>query len=194
MSSLHQPSFVVCGVDELPAQMGGRVTHAISILDPDYPRPTALRALPAARRLELSFHDQVAPRAAVALPGEAEVRRIIAFAHGAFAETGGAPGLLVHCYMGISRSTAAMITALVAAQRIDAREAFRTLRAIRPRSWPNSLMIHAADRLLDTGGALVEEMHRHQAHVARNHPEIADLIVEIGRGHEVAAALERPIP
>ncbi|MBR7540181.1 dual specificity protein phosphatase family protein, partial [Mycobacterium tuberculosis] len=75
----------------------------------------------------------------------------------------GAEGhLLIHCHMGISRSTAAMLS-LLAQTYPDESEVrlFERLRQIRPQAWPNSLMIQYADDLLGRNGKLVDELRRH---------------------------------
>src|SRR3546814_8670076 len=66
--------------------------------------------------------------------------------------------LLVHCYAGVSRSTAAAIGLM--SQRNPGREAdiFAALADIRPRAWPNTVLVGHADRLLGRGGALVEAL------------------------------------
>ena len=49
--------------------------------------------------------------------------------------------LLVHCHMGVSRSTAAMMALMAQADPGESAEAlFARLLSIRPQAWPNSRM------------------------------------------------------
>ena len=93
--------------------------------------------------------------------------------------------MLIHCHAGVSRSTATAV--ILMAQNNPGREAdvFGELARVRPRSWPNSLMIGIADTMLDRKGALLRELRDHQAKVAQAHPDLAALIRMHGRAHEV---------
>src|SRR5690606_20560255 len=104
-----------------------------------------------------------------------------------------APGahVLVHCHMGISRSTAAVVILLAQQNPGAEREAFAELRRLRPFSWPNSRMIAMADDLLGRGGALIEALHPHRHEALERHPGMADPAVRIGREHELPAGYAR---
>ena len=85
-------------------------------------------------------------------PDERHVRAIIDFAAGWHQE---AP-LLVHCWMGVSRSpAAALIAALAASPDLDAGDLAVRLRAASPQATPNGLLIEIGDRLLAQQGRLV---------------------------------------
>ena len=88
------------------------------------------------------------------LPGEAHVRSLLDFARGW--DRGAAP-LVVHCYAGISRSTASayIIAAALSPQR-DELELARTLRWLSPSATPNPRLIAVADILLERDGRMVE--------------------------------------
>ena len=66
------------------------------------------------------------------------------------------PHLLVHCHMGVSRSTAAM-TILMAQSNPEegAERIFSELLRLRPQAWPNSLMVEFADEQLGRPGRLM---------------------------------------
>ncbi|UHS60858.1 protein tyrosine phosphatase [Agrobacterium vaccinii] len=85
-------------------------------------------------------------------PDEVHVQQVIDFAR---SWDQSAP-LLVHCWMGVSRSPAAALIAVLAVQpqQDDAALATR-LRAVSPYSTPNSRIIAIGDQLLGRGGALV---------------------------------------
>lgn len=181
----------VCGIDELPAQRGRRVTHVLSLVDPGWPEIAALAGLGAGRRRMFRFHDIIEPRAGQTAPDASHLAAILRFgAELAAWPAEAAPAhLLVHCHMGVSRSTAAML-ALLAQARPEAGEdaLFARLRAIRPRAWPNSAMVGHADALLGRGGRLLAALRRHYRHQAGRDPELAEWMARLGRHRELAMA------
>lgn len=183
----------ICGVAELH-QFAGDVTHILGILDPGTPQPDGYAHHPAARRSEFRFYDIVTPSEGRDLPGERDVAAILEVGNRLAAER--VDHLLVHCFAGVSRSTAAAVSLM--AQRNPGREAdiFATLAEIRPQAWPNTVMIRHADRMLGLGGALVEALRLHHIATAHRYPEVRTLISSVGRGHELPAeyAVEGPDP
>jgi len=175
----------VCGVSELPSFADRQVSHVIGILDPGTGRPQAYADLGAEHHAEFRFHDIVIPEPLRLAPSPADLTAIIQACERVLAAK--PRHVLVHCWAGISRSTAT--ATILMALRNKGREAdvFAALSAIRPRSWPNSLMIRHADRLLGHGGALVAAMEAHHLAVARQHADMRDLMHSVGRGHEVPA-------
>lgn len=100
----------------------------------------------------MSFHDTDGPRAGLVAPSRADIAALIAFGRD-WDET--AP-LLVHCQMGISRSTAAaLILAAAARPAMPEAECAARLRTASPCATPNPLMIALADDLLGRSGRLV---------------------------------------
>lgn len=63
--------------------------------------------------------------------------------------------LLVHCYAGISRSTAVALIALTIKHKGTELDAALALRAAAPHASPNRLIIFLADRLLGLDGRLI---------------------------------------
>ena len=55
------PAFAICGLDELTGHQGRGVTHILSILDPEWPDPTAFQAYDPHFRATLRFHDAIEP-------------------------------------------------------------------------------------------------------------------------------------
>lgn len=174
----------ICGIGELH-RFAGDVSHILGILDPGTPQPDGYSHHPAARRHEFRFYDIVTAEAGKTLPGEREVAAVLEVGARLAAEP--VQHLLVHCYAGVSRSTASAV--MLMAQRNPGRESeiFATLAEIRPQAWPNSVMIGHADRQLGLGGALVEALRLHHIAVAHRHPEVRQLIRTVGRGHELPA-------
>lgn len=173
----------ICGVAELPGFAARDVSHVVGILDPGTPRPEAYAELHPAEPVEFRFHDIVEPEPLRLAPSVADVAAIIDAAERIHAAR--PTHLLVHCYAGVSRSTATAV--IVMAMRNPGREAeiFAALRDIRPRAWPNSLMIRHADHQLGLGGALVSAMKAHHLSVAETHADVRQLIAAVGRGHEL---------
>jgi predicted protein tyrosine phosphatase len=173
----------ICGVAELGLQSS--VSHILGILDPGTPVPEGYVHHPAAGRDEFRFYDIVTAEAGRALPSEADMAAILAV--GDRLAGSQVRHLLVHCYAGISRSTAAAIALM--SQRNPGREAdiFAALADIRPHAWPNTVLVAHADRLLGRGGALVEALRLHHIATAHRYPEVRTLISSVGRGHELPA-------
>jgi predicted protein tyrosine phosphatase len=85
------------------------------------------------------------------MPGETHVRNLLDFAR----RWDRARPLVVHCYAGISRSTAsAYIIAAALAPKRDEVELAETLRALSPTASPNPRLIAVADTLLDRNGRM----------------------------------------
>lgn len=177
----------VCGIEELASHGAVGVTHVLSILDPGFPDPEAFGAFGEHERLELRFHDIVDELPGLRLAQREDVAALLRFGRNLMREP--RAHLLVHCHMGISRSTASM--ALILAQaRPDrpASEALDEVRRIRPRIWPNLRIIELGDELLGRGGELVAAAVGRYRHVIERRPEVGQAMLQIGRGREVRAA------
>jgi predicted protein tyrosine phosphatase len=91
--------------------------------------------------------------------------------------------------MGVSRSTAAMLTLLAQTHPEESGDRlFERLAEIRPQAWPNSLMIEFADDLLSRNGRLVDSLRRHYGRQIRRMPRYEQLMRDLGRGREVEMA------
>ena len=177
----------VCGVAELAGHSAVGVTHVLSLLDPGFPDPDAFGAFGEHERLNLRFHDITEERLGMRLVSREDVVALLRFGRDLMREP--EAHLLVHCHMGISRSTASM--ALILAQaRPDrpALEALAEVRRIRDRIWPNLRVIELGDELLGRGGELVAAAIARYRHVIERRPDVAQTMTEMGRGREVRAA------
>jgi predicted protein tyrosine phosphatase len=97
--------------------------------------------------------------------------------------------LLVHCHMGISRSTAAMLSLIAQVHADESEDAlFARLRAIRPQAWPNSVMIGFADQALKRRGRLTDALRRHYALQLEAQPRYRQWMADLGRSAEVEMA------
>ncbi|EIM24463.1 tyrosine phosphatase family protein [Microvirga lotononidis] len=181
----------ICGISELPDQRDRSVTHVLSILDPEHPDPEAFGAYARHHRTILRFHDIINPIPGMILPTSRDVESILRFGDDVMNERDdGVEGhLLVHCHMGVSRSTAAMLTLLAQTNPDESEdELFSRLVEIRPQAWPNSLMVDFADSLLGREGRLTDALCRHYGRQIRRMPNYAQVMHDLGRGREVEMA------
>lgn len=180
----------VCGLEELGEHGDRGVSHVLSILDPDRADPEAFGAYGAHHRTILRFHDAIEPAPGLVLPERADVAAILDFGSAVAAEAGSRAHVLVHCHLGISRSTAALATLLAQAEpETGAAALIERLHGLREKAWPNARMIALADAILGRGGALSEAVRRLHARQLARHPRLAEVMRGLGRGAEVEAAL-----
>ncbi len=182
----------ICGISELPDQRERAVTHVLSILDPDHPDPEAFGAYDRHHRTILRFHDIINPRDGWIMPQPEHVEAVLRFgddvAHGRDGQVEG--HLLVHCHMGVSRSTAAMLTLMAQANPGEDEDSlFERLAEIRSQAWPNSCMIAFADDMLSRNGRLVEGLRRHYGRQLQRIPQYRQWMQDLDRGREVEMAV-----
>ena len=177
----------VCGIAELAGHSAVGVTHVLSILDPGFPDPEAFGAFGEHERLDLRFHDIVDERPDMRLAQRADIEALLKFGRDLMREP--KAHLLVHCHMGISRSTAAM-SLILAQARPDrpAAEAVAEVRRIRHHIWPNLRVIELGDSILGRKGELIAAAVARYRHVAERRPDVAKMMSEMGRDREVRAA------
>ena len=182
----------VCGVDEIPAQRDRAVTHVLSLLDPGWPEITSFSEFAAHRRAVMHFHDIIDEDPEKSAPTKADVAKILTFGAELAEEQAQftARHLLVHCQMGISRSTAAMLMLLTQMYPNESEdELFARLRQIRPQAWPNSRMIGFADDLLGRKGRLLAALGPHYSEALKFEPKYREWMPMLGRGRELDLAL-----
>jgi predicted protein tyrosine phosphatase len=105
------------------------------------------------RHLILSVSDIVEPQEGHIPPGDEHVGKLLDFAD----DWDRGEPLLIHCFAGVSRSTAAAF--IVACALNPKREEFEIARAIRaasPTATPNALLVAVADRILARRGRMSE--------------------------------------
>lgn len=177
----------ICGLAELEGHTQAGVTHLLSIIDPAEPEPEGFLWSPPKHRLTLRFHDIILPVPTQTLPTRADVTALLEF--GRTLPDGDPAHLLVHCHMGVSRSTAAMAAIMLQA-RPDADEdaVLARIEAIRPQAWPNSLLIRFADDALGREGRLVAATGRLYRRQLTVNPRFADPLRVGGRVAEVEMA------
>lgn len=189
MKTLNLPKRYICGIDELAARSGHGITHVLSLVDPELPEMEHFESYGSMRRLVLKMHDIIEAKPRMVLPEPAHMQSILEFGHLVESESNSFGSLLVHCHMGVSRSTAAMVAIMAQAHPEEAEDhVFETLRRIRPQAWPNSLMIKYADDQLDRGGKLTAALRRHYRVQLDAKPEVGTWMGTLGRQREVDMA------
>lgn len=109
------------------------------------------------RHLYLGVSDIVEPLDGHILPGESHVAAILAFANA----WDRAHPLVVHCYAGVSRSTASAFIAACALRPDVAESDFaQAIRARSPTATPNARLVAVADAAMGRGGRMIESIAR----------------------------------
>jgi predicted protein tyrosine phosphatase len=186
-TSRTAPRLTICGIAELGEHSAAGVTHVLSILGPTSPDPPEFAAFAPHRRLILRFHDVIEPQSEQNAPTREDVERLLVFGREA-SETPEAH-LLVHCRAGVSRSTAAAALILMQAHpEWPASAALDAVAAIRPRAWPNLLILEIGDALLGRHGEIAAAAGAIYRRVLARDPEFVDQMIDAGRDREVSAA------
>ena len=140
--------------------------HVVSLLGDE----AAIERPPAVieeNHLWLRLHDISSPADGYIMPQEAHVADLLAFVR----RWDRRAPLVVHCYAGISRSTASAFASVCALNPDRDEESIAlALRRASPTATPNMRIVSLADRLLGRGGRMVEA------------------IESIGRGHFASEA------
>lgn len=181
----------VCGLEELEHHRTGKVTHVLSIIDPGTPDPESFTAYGPHHRLTLRFHDIIEPLPGQILPESGDVQRILEFGDEIAADSRERTEghLLIHCHMGISRSSAAMTMLLAQAYPDEeAASIVRRLVGIRPQAWPNLRMVEFADGMLGRKGRLAAEVSRLHGRQIAEKPHLAEVFRRLHRAREVELA------
>lgn len=137
-------------IAEMAVRHGAREMISLIAERHDFHRPGVIDP---ARHLTVAVNDiAFAGRDGLVAPEESHVEAIIAFARG----WDQASPLLVHCWMGVSRSpAAALIAALAVASHLEDVELVWKLRDASPQATPNARLVEIGDRMLGREGRLV---------------------------------------
>jgi predicted protein tyrosine phosphatase len=127
------------------------VSHVLGCLGPESPHPEL--GFDQARHLKLTFHDILDEMEGFQPPTREHVEKIVQFVD-AWQQQG---KLLVHCFAGISRSTASAFTAMcMINSQEDEIVLARELRSHSPVASPNLRMVKFADDILGRRGRMVD--------------------------------------
>jgi predicted protein tyrosine phosphatase len=134
---------------EIVEDTGAR--HLVSLID-DEANVVRPQGIAPENHLWLRLHDISAPLDGYIMPGEHHVADLIRFVRG---WDRGSP-LVMHCYMGISRSTASAYASVCALNpQRDETSIAQALRRASPTATPNIRIVSLADRLLGRNGRMV---------------------------------------
>lgn len=150
------PLIYVCPKSKVPKVAAEtRPSHLITLLDPADEMPTP-EDISGHRHLRLGMHDVTAPSPEHhAPPDEMHVRELIAFAKG----WDRSRPMLVHCWAGISRSTATALTiACMLNEPGRETDIARLLRSRAPHAQPNRRLVALADDILGRDGRMLDAL------------------------------------
>jgi predicted protein tyrosine phosphatase len=147
------PSVHVCSLARIAVTVAeARASHLVSLINDDTAvvRPETIAE---ENHLFLGINDIVEPQDGMVLPAEEHVRQLIAFA----GDWDRLHPMVIHCFAGISRSTAAaFITLCVTRPERDEFDIARRLRAASSIATPNPRLVALADDVLGRRGRMIE--------------------------------------
>jgi len=146
-------TLIVSPLSQLERVIAARApSHLVTLMDPASLIDTPAGVAPE-RHLKLGVNDIVEAAEGRTCPDEGVVLRLVEFGRG----WDGARPLLVHCWAGISRSTAAAF-ALACARNPQTSELSiaRALRSASAKAHPNRRIVHLADDLLGRRGRMAD--------------------------------------
>jgi predicted protein tyrosine phosphatase len=154
-----------------------RPSHLVSLMvEPQVQTPGAIRP---ECHLRLSIHDVTEASDGTTCPEHRHIASLLGFIR---SWKRSAP-ILIHCWAGISRSTAAAYILLCDLHSAgDEHQLAQTLRFYAPHAQPNRLMIRHADALLARQGRMVSAIESMRPAV----PAVEAEVVEIPLGQEHA--------
>ena len=146
-------TFIICGLAEVPAVIAARApSHMITLLDPASMIATPA-GIEAANHLRLGVNDIAEPMDGMIPPDEQLVHDLLAFGR---TWQGDAP-MLIHCWAGISRSTAsAFVLACARNPEADELEMALVMRRAAGHAYPNRRIVALADDILDRRGRMAD--------------------------------------
>lgn len=147
----------VCSLARLgPTVEATGARHVVTLINAGTPvlRPVTV---PAENHLFLGMNDIVAPMDGYVAPAEAHVESLLAFVDGWWRGHAASSPLVVHCWAGISRSTAAaFITACAVDPERDEAALAAEIRRMSPAATPNIRLVTIADGMLGRRGRMVD--------------------------------------
>lgn len=147
------PTLHVCPLSRLHDTVAAtRASHVLSLMGvgAQIDRPAGIAP---DRHLFIGVSDIVEPMDGYILAEASHMEQVLGFVHGWDRRS----PLVIHCWAGISRSTAgAYIAACALAPERDEAEIAGTLRAASPMATPNARFVALADDLMGRGGRMVD--------------------------------------
>jgi predicted protein tyrosine phosphatase len=146
------PLIYVCPLSLVPfAVTRHQPSHLVTLLDPEIAVPTPTGITPE-KHLRLGVHDIAQRRVDLTHPTADHVEDLISF----ISQWDHSSPLLIHCFAGISRSTAAaFVTMCKFNEPGHEHEIAWALRVRAPHAQPNRLIVALADEILGRRGRMV---------------------------------------
>ena len=156
------PALHVCSLERVPSIASTTApSHVLSLLSGISPFPATPPGVHADDHLKITVGDITAPVDGHILPTEDHVAEVLAFGERWDRESERSRPMLIHCYAGISRSTAsAFIIACALDPQRDEVELAAEIRRFSPPATPNALFVRHADALLGRKGRMVAAVER----------------------------------
>lgn len=146
------PSIYVCSLARLPETVERTGARRIATLISGGTVVERPAAIGEADHLFIGMDDISAPIEGYVTPGEEHVARFLDFVRGWDRKH----PLIIHCWAGVSRSTAGAFAAYAALRPdIEEETIARRIRERSPEASPNPLVVSHADRLLGRDGRMV---------------------------------------
>lgn len=150
------PHVHVCPLSQVAVTVAtSSASHLVSVINDDTPvdRPPSIAS---ENHLFVGINDIVEPQDGLIVPDECHVRQLLDFVEAWDRER----PIVIHCYAGISRSTAAAYVALCAVRpETSEREIAMRMREASSAAFPNPLIVAHGDRLLGREGRMVEAVN-----------------------------------
>ncbi len=126
-------------------------SHLVSLIN-EQMMPSTPHSLEPGHHLKLSMNDIEEPVSGLVPPSNHHICQLLDFVQKWDRST----SLVIHCWAGISRSTAAAFIALCALNpETSEMQIARLIRERSPTATPNSLLVTCADQLLERSGRMV---------------------------------------
>ena len=136
-------------LSETVSRSGAR--HILTLINEGTPVPRP-HGVPADNHLRLDMHDILEPLEGMVCPSRTHVQDLLDFVTRWDRQ---AP-IVIHCFAGVSRSTAAAYVGLCAARPdLDEAEIAARLRRGSPEATPNARLVELADALLGREGRMI---------------------------------------
>jgi predicted protein tyrosine phosphatase len=150
-------AIVVCPLSRLAETVAAyHASHIVTLVNDGtlFARPPVVEAV---NHLHVAVHDISEPAEGLVLPGEEHVSRYLDFMR----RWDRRAPIVVHCFAGISRSTAAAFSAYcVERPDLDEEEIALRLRQRSPEATPNARIVALADAILGRSGRMVQAIEK----------------------------------
>jgi len=145
----------VCSLADLPATVAATgASHVLTVMG-NVSKVLRPASVPEANHLMISMDDVNEPADGFVAPSSNHIEQLLSFAR----SWDRAAPLVIHCYAGISRSTASAFAVACALNPHRAEAAIaQQIRAASPSAFPNRLIVTLADQSLGRGGRMVSAL------------------------------------